>query len=68
MATVIINRERCKGCGLCIDVCPRKILFFAEEVNRKGVHPVRAKTPDQCSGCRLCVTVCPDVAIKIIDE
>ncbi len=66
MATVIIDQERCKGCGLCLEVCPVKILSFSPRVNEKGVHPARAESPDRCSGCKLCVTICPDVAITII--
>ena len=68
MAKVIIDRERCKGCGLCLNVCPRHLLSRSDTVNRKGIHPATADLPEQCTGCKLCVTVCPDVAIRIADE
>ena len=68
MARIIINQERCKGCGLCLEVCPRKVLSPAPQVNKKGVHPIQALQPAECSGCKLCVTVCPDVAISLIDD
>ena len=35
--------DNCKGCGLCVDVCPKQVLALAEEqINKKGHHPVVA--------------------------
>jgi 2-oxoglutarate ferredoxin oxidoreductase subunit delta len=59
---VLIARERCKGCELCIEFCPRDVLVRSEQFNAKGYHyPV--VTRDECVNCRLCVTVCPEYAI-----
>jgi 2-oxoglutarate ferredoxin oxidoreductase subunit delta len=59
---VLINKDRCKGCELCIEFCPRTVLARSTDLNAKGYHyPVVAK--DECINCRLCVTVCPDYAI-----
>lgn len=63
----IIDTERCKGCGLCIDVCPKKVLEFTERVNAKGHFPARQGRPEDCIHCTLCCVVCPDVAISIIN-
>ena len=65
MARVTVSFERCKGCGLCVGVCPRKILAPSAKINRKGVHPIEPHDPETCSGCRLCVIMCPDVAITL---
>jgi len=67
MATVVIDVLRCKGCGLCIEVCPRKMLVRAGQISGRGVYPVEAADPASCTGCLQCVLVCPDVAITIAD-
>ena len=63
---VIIDEDRCKGCALCIPVCPKKILAFAEgRFNAKGYPPVMVTDADQCTGCALCAVVCPDVVFTV---
>ncbi|MEA1928466.1 MAG: 4Fe-4S binding protein [Candidatus Auribacterota bacterium] len=68
MARVSINKDRCKGCELCVAVCPQGIISVSDRMNKKGVYPVYSPRPDECTGCKLCVTVCPDVAITIYGE
>ena len=46
---IIIDVERCKGCGLCVIVCPKNCIEISDKSNKKGyfparVHPVRSKT------------------------
>ena len=60
-----IDDERCKGCGLCIDHCPRHLLSLSPDLNSKGYHPIRINGPEACTGCLNCATMCPDVAISI---
>jgi 2-oxoglutarate ferredoxin oxidoreductase subunit delta len=56
-----IAADRCKGCGLCVDVCPKHVLALDEgAVNRLGHHPVRLIDPAGCTSCVLCARVCPD--------
>ncbi len=63
---VIINEDRCKGCGLCVNVCPVEILQLAEErFNVKGYHPVEVTDPEKCTGCAMCATICPDVVFTV---
>ena len=58
--------DNCKGCGLCVDVCPKQVLALAEEqINKKGHHPVVAENPEACIGCAFCATMCPDCIIKV---
>lgn len=40
MAKVTFREERCKGCGLCVEVCPKKIVELNKhQLNSKGYHP-----------------------------
>jgi 2-oxoglutarate ferredoxin oxidoreductase subunit delta len=61
---IIINTERCKGCGLCIIVCPKKGIVISEKSNKSGYFPAEAKNAD-CTGCAVCALICPDVAIEV---
>ncbi len=61
---VIIDKERCKGCGLCISVCPKKILSLSKDRNKKGFHYAVTKK-EGCTGCASCATICPDVVIEV---
>lgn len=62
---VVVIKERCKGCGFCIEFCPRDVLVFADEFNAKGYHPPYAAEQDKCLDCRLCETLCPEFAIYL---
>jgi 2-oxoglutarate ferredoxin oxidoreductase subunit delta len=64
LAKLDINGERCKGCELCISVCPKKILGLSEKINAQGYHFVELKGTD-CIGCAFCARICPDVAIEV---
>ncbi|HRZ14021.1 MAG TPA: 4Fe-4S dicluster domain-containing protein [Candidatus Omnitrophota bacterium] len=68
MINVHIDGQRCKGCYLCIAVCPRKSLGVAAVLNKKGVKPVEFKKGAECIGCRFCATMCPDCCIEIEKE
>ena len=66
MSKTTIQTDRCKGCGLCVGVCPRKILRLStEKLNAKGYTPAEVVDMDKCIGCALCATMCPDVAITV---
>ncbi len=62
---VKVNKERCKGCKLCIDVCPSGIFKTSENFNKIGYHYVEVVNGKNCIGCRRCVIICPDVVIEI---
>jgi 2-oxoglutarate ferredoxin oxidoreductase subunit delta len=70
---IVINQERCKGCHICFDFCPLKLISVAPDLNRKGYQPARFNehTTDgnkTCTGCAACATVCPEVAIEVYRE
>ena len=65
---VSIDRERCKGCELCIPVCPRHLLTMTAALNRKGYHVTETTHADaeECLGCLKCARMCPEAAIEIL--
>ena len=67
---IIIDRERCKGCRLCIDACPNSAIEVDKSLNKKSYFPALFKeAPVEgkkgCTGCAQCATVCPEVAIEV---
>jgi 2-oxoglutarate ferredoxin oxidoreductase subunit delta len=63
---VEIARDRCKGCGLCVDVCPQHVLVLNESVvNVLGYHPVELTDADACTSCVLCARICPDATFTV---
>ncbi len=65
MPTVFVEKDRCKGCTLCVEICPHGVLEMSKEINAKGYFFPFAAKPDECTGCRNCVMVCPDCAIQV---
>ena len=66
MAKVTFKKDLCKGCGLCITACPKKIIALSkDEINRKGHHPAEITDQEKCIGCAFCATMCPDCVITV---
>ena len=65
MAKVEVLAERCKSCGLCVAICPKKILTIGDKANGKGYYAVTVTEQDKCIGCAMCATMCPDLALEI---
>ena len=65
MVKVKIEKDRCKGCGLCIFYCPLKSLELSVTLNKRGVKPANFKKGAKCSGCGFCFLICPDNCIQI---
>ncbi|MGD0338112.1 MAG: 4Fe-4S dicluster domain-containing protein [Bacteroidota bacterium] len=62
--TVIINKENCKGCSLCIPACKQNSLALSNEINSQGYHYVELVL-DNCTGCINCALVCPDAVFAV---
>ncbi len=66
--TLRIDEERCKGCGYCVEFCPRHVLALSRRYNRKGYHPPDARDDGTCAACRLCEVLCPEFAIAVSER
>jgi 2-oxoglutarate ferredoxin oxidoreductase subunit delta len=62
-----IDSDRCKGCGLCAAVCPKKVLQISDEINTKGYFPIYQAHPENCIFCSTCCIMCPEVALAITE-
>jgi 2-oxoglutarate ferredoxin oxidoreductase subunit delta len=58
----LINREWCKGCGICVHFCPKSVLELDDQ------DKVIAARPEDCICCKLCELRCPDLAIEILTQ
>jgi len=66
MAKITINETLCKGCAMCVNACPKKILELAKDrINSKGYHPASMTNQEACIACAFCATMCPDCAITV---
>ncbi len=66
MPKVTFNTDLCKGCGLCVGACPRKIIVLAKDViNKKGHNPAMITDQEKCIACAFCATMCPDCVITV---
>lgn len=65
MGKVIIDKERCKQCELCVTYCNQECLAVGEELNASGYYAVCLVDEESCKGCGLCAEMCPDMAIEV---
>ena len=66
MAKISFKSDVCKGCGLCVTACPKKIVALDENVlNAKGHHLAKCIDTDACIGCASCALMCPDCVITV---
>jgi NAD-dependent dihydropyrimidine dehydrogenase PreA subunit/energy-coupling factor transporter ATP-binding protein EcfA2 len=68
MKKILILNNICKGCSLCIRVCPQKIIELGKEINESGTQYITLKNADKCTGCGLCAIMCPDCAIEVYED
>jgi len=64
---IIIDKDKCKACHICISVCPREIIHISDRINQFGYNyaDVIVEKAHECTGCKSCATMCPDVAISV---
>ena len=56
---ITIEKEWCKGCALCVNYCPKKILYIGDD------YKVTVSEESKCIGCYICEYRCPDFAIAV---
>jgi 2-oxoglutarate ferredoxin oxidoreductase subunit delta len=62
---IVVDVEKCKGCGVCIPACPQNVIELSKEVNGKGYRYAYMNLPEECTGCINCAIVCPDGVISV---
>jgi 2-oxoglutarate ferredoxin oxidoreductase subunit delta len=62
-----IDEDRCKGCLVCVDACPKKEIKLGGKINKCGYNIVEFKACGDCNACTLCAIVCPDAAIEVVE-
>ncbi|MDD2679187.1 MAG: 4Fe-4S binding protein [Candidatus Omnitrophica bacterium] len=65
MPRITINKDKCKGCLLCVGVCPQGLIVADKELNARGAKPAKFKLDGKCLGCCLCAMICPDCCIEV---
>jgi NAD-dependent dihydropyrimidine dehydrogenase PreA subunit len=54
-----VNGEECKGCGLCVEACPPKVIALSEGINHFG-YRTATYAGAGCTGCGICFIACPE--------
>ncbi len=63
---VTFRQDACKGCGVCVSVCPKRIIFLDKSrTNNKGYNPATIDEMDKCIACANCARMCPDSIITV---
>ncbi|MGV3523957.1 MAG: 4Fe-4S dicluster domain-containing protein [Candidatus Sericytochromatia bacterium] len=60
---VSLDTERCRGCLLCVPICPNALFSPGQTPNAAGAMPARLDAPEYCINCLRCVDICPDRAL-----
>ncbi len=65
---IVVDESLCKGCHICVQFCPFKVLGISDTVTLRGIYPPYAAHPEKCTSCKLCELMCPDFAIGVEKE
>jgi len=68
MPRILVNPNYCKGCGICVEMCPAKVFELSKEINERGYHPAVPVRQEKCTQCHLCELYCPDQAITVLGD
>lgn len=59
-----VNDSLCKGCRLCVTVCPVKAVIPTDRLNGNGYKVVEIDA-EKCIGCGNCYKICPDYCFEV---
>jgi len=65
VSTVTFIEQQCKGCGFCVEFCPKNIICLGDKMNDAGYHFAVIDSMDQCTGCAICAMMCPEAIIEV---
>ena len=65
MPKMEVDVTRCKGCYLCIQVCPKKCIERSDKFSKTGYYPAKDAREGCCIACQSCARICPDLAINV---
>jgi 2-oxoglutarate ferredoxin oxidoreductase subunit delta len=65
LGSVFIDKDRCKGCGFCVEYCPRDVLEMGKILNSKGYQLATVKDESKCLACGFCEFICPEFAVTL---
>lgn len=63
--SILIDEELCKGCNICVEVCPTNVFELTEQINTKGYYVPHPKFIENCTGCKICDLICPEMAVVL---
>jgi len=61
-----LKADWCKGCYICVKICPKKVFDISETEGKYGFREVVIARSEDCIGCMLCENFCPDFAIEVM--
>ena len=65
MAKIIIDQNKCKGCFLCVNFCPKGLIKKSIKLNKQGLNFAEFSLNGDCIGCMQCAVICPDCCIEV---
>ena len=68
--SIRVDTNECKGCGLCIEACPPKVIALSERLNHYG-YRTATYSGSGCTGCGICFFACPEpgaIAVLRLDS
>lgn len=63
MPIVLIDDQKCTGCGICDDACPIDVIYMDHETRKAYIRYQK-----ECQSCYLCVYYCPVDCIDVTPD
>jgi NAD-dependent dihydropyrimidine dehydrogenase PreA subunit len=62
-----VDVDECKGCGLCVEACPPKVIQLSERLNHYG-YRTALYAGVGCTGCGICFIACPEPGAIVVSR